>query len=810
MNTNITTELENCIKVAENIEDNGAKIVLESFLQRLQNNEYYLPVVGQFSAGKSQLINKLLGQIILPVKSIETTAYITYIKYGENGAELLYKDGTIEKIELKDLLILDQQESEVRTNSIESIHVTLKHPMLENGLVLLDTPGVNTLINNHISLTESVLDESQYIIYVFGKSVTSEDLKLIEKLKKIGIKFLFVRTKLDDLKLQEETIEQALSTDKNILTKLEGKELVYFPISNHPVIGKKPEWENYFSKLELYISETISKNTQSFYINSLEDRLIIMKETLRFKLNDKKELLETLSHSSIQEIEKKQQSLEYQIRTIEREVLISEKEIASIIPELMSELKHDIKKITQTELLNFESACNLEHINLEKCQEFLKIKFEESFDLAQDLMIESAKQKVNKFTENSAEKFNSCFTELKTALGNENLEIDLDFNLDTYVKKSEENSRKLEVFYQKKSEIEHLLTVKSVELKEIGVNKQKLESTLIEMNEVQLQLNNQKIELNESYEPVYITEGGNAGSVLKTVGDVLDLAALFIPASGFAKAGSALGIKAAAMASKGSKVAKMTSKAGKITNILTKTGLKVGSTVLNGGSKIMTIASKTDKFKDETKIGELVTKGMSKDGHNKVLSGITKTLSMLSFSHWGEKLGDSIDPITMKLDNEHEQQFSQRRRAIDHHLNVVRNRTLEEMNKNGLFESNDARIRKEKELILKSNQELELRLQKEKVKLYSEATVKSKEQAKIVVNEKLESSLSDFEKQILSQSSVLLKDITNDMKIATNQMSMDKLNAVKTALSKTLEGKKNNMDSVKSFEKEYDNLVSAL
>ena len=192
MNKNITEVLENSINIAEKLEDFGVKAVLESFLESTQNNEYYLPIIGQFSAGKSHLINKLLGQVILPVKSIETTAYITYIKYGENGAELLFKDGTIEKINLEELVSLDQQESESRTNSIESIHVSLIHPMLKNGLVLLDTPGVNTLINKHVSLTESVLDQSQYIIYVFGKSVTLEDLKLIERLKNIGIKFLFV------------------------------------------------------------------------------------------------------------------------------------------------------------------------------------------------------------------------------------------------------------------------------------------------------------------------------------------------------------------------------------------------------------------------------------------------------------------------------------------------------------------------------------------------------------------------------------------------------------------------------------------
>jgi hypothetical protein len=792
MNTNINKVLENYIKVAGKLEDSGVKIVLESFLERVQNNEYYMPVIGQFSAGKSQLINKLLGQVVLPVKSLETTAYITYIKYGENGAELLYKDGTIETINLEELVSLDQQESENRTNSIESIHVTLLHPMLKSGLVLLDTPGVNTLINKHVSLTESVLDQSQYIIYVFGKSVTLEDLKLIERLKKIGIKFLFVRTKLDELKLSEETIEEALSSDKNILTKLEGEELVYFPISNHPEIGVKSEWKNYFSKLESYISETISQDTRSFYIASLECRLIVMKGKLLSKLEDKKKLLETTSKNSIQEIEKKRQVLEYQIRNIEGEILVSEKEIASKIPELMSEIKTATKKETQKCLSNFESDCDLEALSLDKCKEYLQEKFEKSFDRAKNLMIESAEEKVNKFAEHSAQKFNSCFTELKTALGNENLAINLDFDMNSYVEKSEENAKLLNKFNKKQAEIEDLLTKKSAELEEIGINKQQLQSTLTSINKVAAQLNEDKVSLDESYQPVYITEGGKAGSVLKTFGDILDIAALFIPASGFAKAGSALGIKAAAMASKGTRVAKVAAKA------------------LRVGSKALVIAAETDKFKDTAKIGEKLTGVMNDDGKNKVLSGITNVLSMLSFSHWGEKLGNAIDPLKNELDPEYERQFSQSKNAINLQMNEVRNRTLNEMEKSGLFESREARIRREEELILKSSGELERRLEEEQVKLHLDSVKRAKYQAKILVNEKLKTSLGNFEKDLLLQSSLLLLDIVNDMKMAANQLSLDKLSEVKKALSEILIDKQNNVDSIKTFEKEYENLVSVL
>lgn len=57
----------------------------------------------------------------------------------------------------------------------------MKNDMLENGLIFADTPGINTIINKHIELTTKILDRSDIVFYVNGKSVTNEDIKFIEK-----------------------------------------------------------------------------------------------------------------------------------------------------------------------------------------------------------------------------------------------------------------------------------------------------------------------------------------------------------------------------------------------------------------------------------------------------------------------------------------------------------------------------------------------------------------------------------------------------------------------------------------------------
>lgn len=48
-----------------------------------ENGNFLLTLMGQYSAGKSSLINRLVGKTVLPTETTETTALITYLQYDE-------------------------------------------------------------------------------------------------------------------------------------------------------------------------------------------------------------------------------------------------------------------------------------------------------------------------------------------------------------------------------------------------------------------------------------------------------------------------------------------------------------------------------------------------------------------------------------------------------------------------------------------------------------------------------------------------------------------------------------------------------
>ena len=59
--------------------------VYDDLVSRIHNNEFRITIVGEFSSGKSTLIDALIGKDILPHSTSEPTATLTYIHSVENG-----------------------------------------------------------------------------------------------------------------------------------------------------------------------------------------------------------------------------------------------------------------------------------------------------------------------------------------------------------------------------------------------------------------------------------------------------------------------------------------------------------------------------------------------------------------------------------------------------------------------------------------------------------------------------------------------------------------------------------------------------
>ncbi|HEX6371138.1 MAG TPA: dynamin family protein [Longimicrobium sp.] len=111
----------------------------------LADESLRIVIFGEFSVGKSTLLNALFGRAALPAKAIPTTGHATWIRFGETeGVRVVFADGRSESCPLDRIgsFVTLDLESRAR-EGIEAIEVSLQVPLLRGGITLIDTPGVN-------------------------------------------------------------------------------------------------------------------------------------------------------------------------------------------------------------------------------------------------------------------------------------------------------------------------------------------------------------------------------------------------------------------------------------------------------------------------------------------------------------------------------------------------------------------------------------------------------------------------------------------------------------------------------------------
>lgn len=243
-------------------------------LNALESTDVRLVVLGEFSRGKSYLLNSLLGIEILPTATQTTTAINTFLKalpQGETERYILVhwqdkkkKPQRIEWVEDDALerwgTELEDTHSDVR-REVDHIELFLDHPLLDKGLVLIDTPGLQTIVKHHEAITRKAIAEAHIALFVqatdqLGGNQTEWDF-MESTLKSNFQKFITVINKWDlvlepkDKKArdrgEEKNVELSLQTVKDNFSRVlkdmpnSEAELATLTDDNH-LMGVSAEW----------------------------------------------------------------------------------------------------------------------------------------------------------------------------------------------------------------------------------------------------------------------------------------------------------------------------------------------------------------------------------------------------------------------------------------------------------------------------------------------------------------------------------------------------------------------------------------
>lgn len=197
---------------------------------RIVSHEFRITVVGEFSSGKSTLLDAMIGKDILPHSTSETTATLTYIHnvaHGdklENSASIQYVNGETKAVsfdELKNYATAFSKEVNVYTE-IDHVDIYTHIENFDSNIVLIDTPGLNGT-NHYEDKTLMEISKADASIFVFSPSgIRNTELSFMkDELIKHQSSFFYVMNRIDDLKESEgDTLESKISTLKGQISEL--------------------------------------------------------------------------------------------------------------------------------------------------------------------------------------------------------------------------------------------------------------------------------------------------------------------------------------------------------------------------------------------------------------------------------------------------------------------------------------------------------------------------------------------------------------------------------------------------------------
>lgn len=299
----------------------------------LQLDELFLlVVVGEFNAGKSALVNALLGERVLREGATPTTSRVTLVKWGEQAREE----------------IVDENFS------------VYTHPLpLLKELNIVDTPGTNAVIRYHERLTDEFVPRSDLILFITSADhpLTESERQFLQRIIAWGKKVIFALNKADIIE-EEAALNEVRSFVLKHATAVLGDTPEFFPVSAR--LGQRalsePDAEQRqrlraasgLDALEQYITSTLDDSTrlQLKFNNPLGVAERIVAESANDNLAQSEDLKEDLQTAS----------------ALEATVSDYERDLRNELQPRLAEVENILHKLEQRGLDFFDTTMRITNI----------------------------------------------------------------------------------------------------------------------------------------------------------------------------------------------------------------------------------------------------------------------------------------------------------------------------------------------------------------------------------------------------------------------------------------------------------------
>ena len=299
----------------------------------LQLDELFLiVVVGEFNAGKSALVNALLGETVLSEGATPTTSRVTLVKWGE----------------------------QVNEQVVDENFAIFTYPLpLLQELNIVDTPGTNAVIRQHERLTNDFIPRSDLVLFITSadRPMTESERHFLERILTWGKKIVFVLNKadiIDDEAALQEVREFVLKNASTVLGNTPEFFAVSARLAKRAWAETDPEQSRILraasrvGDLEQYITATLddSSRLQLKFDNPLgvADHLVTQsEETVQAQYEDLKEDRDTVA-------------------SLDAAINAYEKELQSELTPRLAEVENILHRLEQRGLDFFDTTLRLTNI----------------------------------------------------------------------------------------------------------------------------------------------------------------------------------------------------------------------------------------------------------------------------------------------------------------------------------------------------------------------------------------------------------------------------------------------------------------
>ncbi|MBQ0120832.1 MAG: dynamin family protein [Bacteroidales bacterium] len=263
--------LDELHKIAEDLQMVEQAKLLSLFKQRIEspNKEVLIPLVGEFSSGKTSFINAILDNKTLETASKATTATIFEIRCGSDSykQEIIDLDGNLIDAGNETLSNTDLQE----TTQVVRVYDTSSK--LDSSIVLVDTPGLSSNDPKHrIALSNYLPNADAILLVVDVNQSATRSLISFVKDSQISKRPIFLMLTKCDTKTSSEVAQQLKNT----------VEIVGVPETN--IICTSAQTGNLDQFFELVKKIQIQKN--QIVNNAINDRVKLIAEQMKDFIQD--------------------------------------------------------------------------------------------------------------------------------------------------------------------------------------------------------------------------------------------------------------------------------------------------------------------------------------------------------------------------------------------------------------------------------------------------------------------------------------------------------------------------------------------